>query len=151
MTGFSFFAQLDDIPRTTAQQKGVQIINGHPHYFIKKKVREVEALYADILRIHKPAGLEPLEGPLRVRVFFYFPTKRPHKDGEPKTTRPDVENMVKVLLDQGTAVGYWLDDSQITDLRIVKTYGRPSGFYFEVEKITFRTPNKGGTEDARTN
>ena len=55
---------------------------------------------------------EPLEGSLEVSVALYWPDRRKH----------DVDN-IKVLLDSLTGI-VWQDDSQITDLRITKSYDK---------------------------
>lgn len=137
MTKIKFFVELDHIPSTSAQQKGVQVRGGRPFFYTKQKVQDVKDLYTLLLRTHRPE--QPLAGALRLIVKFYYPVKRPHKDGEPKTTRPDTDNMIKLLKDVATACGYWIDDAQIADERVVKAYSDPSGIWFEVEQI-----GKGG-------
>lgn len=135
MTKIKFFVELSEIPSTTAQQKGYNRYTGQ--FYTKGKVQEVKDLYTLLLRTHRPE--QPLAGALRLIVKFYYPVKRPHKDGEPKTTRPDTDNMIKLLKDVATACGYWTDDAQIADERVVKAYSDPSGIWFEVEQI-----GKGG-------
>lgn len=131
MTKIKFFVELDRIPSTTAQQKGYNRYTGQ--FYTKDKVQEVKDLYTLLLRTHRPE--QPLAGALRLVVRFYYPVRRPHKDGEPKTTRPDTDNMIKLLKDVATACGYWIDDAQIADERVVKAYSDPSGIWFEVEQI----------------
>lgn len=133
MTKIKFFAELPEIPRTTHQQRGVKIVHGRPMFYTKDKVQEVKDLYTLLLRTHRPE--QPLAGALRLVVKFYYPVRKPHKDGEPKTTRPDTDNMIKLLKDVATACGYWIDDAQIADERVVKAYSNPSGIWFEVEQI----------------
>lgn len=131
MTKIKFFVELSEIPRSTAQQKGLNRRTGT--FYTKRKVQEIKDLYTLLLRTHRPE--QPLAGALRLVVKFYYPVKRPHKDGEPKTTRPDTDNMIKLLKDVATACGYWIDDAQIADERVVKAYSDPSGIWFEVEQI----------------
>lgn len=57
---------------------------------------------------------KPLDGPLAVKIDLYWPDRRKH----------DVDN-IKVLLDACTGI-LWLDDGQITDLRITKGYNKAS-------------------------
>lgn len=128
-----FFAPLDEIPRTTSQQKGVIIRGGQPRFYTKGKVQAVKDLYFVLLKVHRPR--EPLAGPLRLRVSFYYPVRKPHRNGEPKITRPDTDNMIKLLKDTATDCGYWKDDAQIVDERITKSYADPSGIFFDVEQI----------------
>ena len=39
-----------------------------------------------------------------------------------KPTRPDTDNYIKLFKDCMTAAGFWLDDAQVVDERIIKTY-----------------------------
>lgn len=133
---FEFFAPLEEIPRTTSQQKGFNRRTGQ--VYTKAKVRQVKNLYGFIFKTHRPPRI--MTGAIRVKVIFFFPAKRPHKHGEPKTTRPDVENMSKELLDAANGV-LWADDSQIADLRLIKTYGEECGIYLKAVEI-----GQGGVE-----
>lgn len=64
----------------------------------------------------------PLAGPLAVAIRFQLPA--PKKRRALPTTRPDIENLVKGLLDSWNGV-LWADDSQIVDLWLTKGYGVP--------------------------
>ena len=135
-----FFFPLDEIPRTSAQEKGVRIVRGRPMFYTKDKVQEVAKLYDFMIRVNRPK--RKLTGAVRVNVFFYYPVKKPHKCGDPKITRPDVDNMAKLLIDRVTKSGFfWEDDSQISDLRIIKAYAEPSGIGFKAIEI-----ERGGYE-----
>lgn len=45
----------------------------------------------------------------------------------PKTTRPDCDNMVKLLLDVMTALRFWNDDAQVTSLTLIKRWSEGEG------------------------
>lgn len=130
------FIELDKIPSSTSQLKGVQIVHGKPRFYTKKNVQEVKDLYTIFLKGHRPP--EPMRGPVRLKVSFYYPAKRPHKDGEPKITRPDTDNLIKLFKDVMTDLGFWLDDAQVCQETITKSYARTCGIYFEVEEIELR-------------
>lgn len=75
-----------------------------------------------------PLPDEPLEGPLKIVLKFTFKhvkKRRPHH-----TSRPDVDNLVKFVLDSlQSPSGYFNDDAQITTLEASKEYGdEPSTF-----------------------
>lgn len=63
---------------------------------------------------------------LRVYIRFYygFPKSMSEKKRliAKKTTRPDLDNLVKYILDMGNGV-LWEDDAQIIDLNCSKEYG----------------------------
>lgn len=109
-------------PTATAQQKGR---SRSGVWYKPKHLREAEELYMNWLAIQKPA--QPLKGPIVLRVDFLFPATKPHKPGDPKITRPDTDNMVKLLKDCLTRSGYWLDDAQVADETVIKIYDKDPG------------------------
>ena len=69
-------------------------------------------------------------------MIFYFDIKSPKKLwGKYKTTRPDVENFYKECADVMTECGFWSDDSQIVDLRLMKYYAEQATIYIKVEEL----------------
>lgn len=98
----------------TAQQKGETVINGRTHHYEKKEVRLVKE---ELLRRLKPyAPSKPTEEPICLQINWAFELKR-CKRGEWKTTRPDLDNLEKGLLDVMTEAGFWKDDAQV----VIKT------------------------------
>lgn len=71
-----------------------------------------------------PGGWTPRKGACRVAVELVYPaTKRDRlADGDviPHAVRPDVDNLVKGILDAMTKAGVWVDDGQVWDLRVRK-------------------------------
>ena len=109
-------------PTATAQQKG----RTHSGVWYKPKaLREAEETYMAWLKIQRPA--QPMEGAVVMRVDFCFPANKPHKPGEPKITRPDTDNMIKLLKDCLTRSGYWKDDAQVADETVIKIYDKDPG------------------------
>lgn len=126
-----FFFELDKIPSATSQGKGY---NRYTHaIYTNKRVQAVKDLYQLMFRMHKPA--EPFDCPVRVSVVFHYPARRKKDIGKGKTTKPDLDNMVKTLLDAGTAEKYWTDDARISELHLSKIYSNIRGIEFHVEPI----------------
>lgn len=109
-------------PTATAQQKG-RTKSGI--WYKPANVRAAEELYMAWMAIQRPA--RPMEGALVLRVDFCFPATKPHKPGDPKVTRPDTDNMVKLLKDCLTRSGYWLDDAQVAEETVLKIYDKDPG------------------------
>lgn len=76
----------------------------------------------------RAACAAPLEGPLVVEMTFArAPAKsnaRKCKEGElyPDTRRPDVDNLMKAVLDAGNGI-LWMDDSQVVRVVASKVVG----------------------------
>lgn len=138
-----FFVPMDDIPRVTAQQKGCKVVRGKPYFYTKPEIKNVANFYGVFLKHRRPE--KPYEGAIKLTIIFYFPEKKPHKHGQPKVTRPDTDNMAKLIKDVMTDVGWWKDDSQVFDERYVKAYSNVPGVRFIVEeydpKVSFNILN----------
>lgn len=94
------------LPTATAQQKGERICNGRIHHYIKPEVAAARSLLESILGKYAPE--KPVTGPVKLRSVWCFPTTAKHTNGEPHTSRPDTDNLVKLLKDVMTTLGYWI-------------------------------------------
>lgn len=81
-----------------------------------------------VARQYAPA--EPLTGPVRCELTFFLARPKKPRSAWP-TSRPDVENLCKGLLDSWNGV-LWRDDSQVVDLRTCKVYARDGRVGVEV-------------------
>ena len=134
-----FYLHFETMPKGTSQQKGVRITNGRAHFYSKGNVAEAEAAFLSQLIQHKPK--KPSDKPIRLVVWFAFDTKKkklwggeippeeyldlyinPWANFTYKPTRPDTDNYIKLFKDCMTKAGFWLDDAQVVDEHIVKTY-----------------------------
>lgn len=71
-----------------------------------------------VARQHAPSPM--LVGPLRVALLFVLPRPK-RRRGHYVTTRPDVENLCKGLLDSWNGV-LWADDAEVAELALTKVY-----------------------------
>jgi Holliday junction resolvase RusA-like endonuclease len=72
---------------------------------------------------HKPD--KPMDGPLRMSVHFAYPLLKEHLGKvtvKAKITRPDCDNLVKMVMDCLTEEGYIVDDSRVVHLSISKSH-----------------------------
>ena len=134
-----FFIATDTIPRTSSQEKGCRVVRGRPKFYTKQKVQDAKQFYSISLKMHRLA--EPIKGAIDLTINFFYPVRKPHKDGEPKTTRGDLDNMAKGFIDVMTSLGFWEDDAQIVRLHLTKSYCSPSGIMVTIKRI-----NKQGNE-----
>jgi Holliday junction resolvase RusA-like endonuclease len=120
----SIFIEIKGNPPTrTAQQKGVSVRGGHAHFYEKASVRQAKDELAWKIKPFAPA--EPYHGPIALTIHWAFELKRV-KFPFWKTTRPDLDNLEKGLLDVMTGLGFWDDDSQIC-LKTTKKWEVPVG------------------------
>ena len=113
-----FRLTFNTMPKGTAQQKRY---NGRTHtYFKSKSLRDTEFIFFESLYPYAPE--KPSEKPIRLSLTFHFDIKDKKKWGKWKTTRPDTDNMEKLLLDCMTQAGFWLDDAQVVSKWTLKQY-----------------------------
>ena len=127
-----FFEPMDKIPTVTAQEKGVDF--SRKKFYTKPEVLKVKNQYIAMLMKHRPPRM--FEGAICLKVSFRFPFNTKHKtEGEWKTSKPDTDNMLKLLKDCGTICRYWKDDSQISQEITQKKYSEQSGIVFCVYEL----------------
>ena len=120
-------------PTVTAQTRRVTFQGGKPHFYKTKALKDAKALFVGERMMHKPD--QPLSGAVRLHVTWFFPSKS-HKEGEWRITRPDTDNLQKLLKDCMTETGYWQDDSQVCVECIGKMWTREKpGIHIKAEEI----------------
>lgn len=116
------FFFLDMIPPTvTAQEHKVMVRHGRPVFYDTPRLKEARLIYEHALRLFKPDT--PIEGAIALTVDWYFPSKA-HREGELRVTRPDTDNLQKLLKDCMTRVGFWKDDAQVCRETVTKRWTR---------------------------
>ena len=118
-----FILVFDQIPLGTAQMKRYDGRSGH--FFKSKRLMQTENIYMDALAEHRPK--EPASGPISLSIHFHYSTNTKKRKGTWKTSRPDVDNIAKLLIDCMTKSGFWVDDSQIVRLSLSKQYSTKAG------------------------
>lgn len=96
----------------------------------KSKTVNWENSFRSALAYKRPK--EPLfkDKPIRliVGLFYKPPRSRPCPELQWKTTKPDADNVVKVILDSLADCGYIEADQKIADLRVMKLEWDHGGF-----------------------
>ena len=87
-------------PTVTAQMHKVTFQRGRVRFYDTKALKAARQLFVTSLLPHSP--IQPMEGPVLLNVLWAFPTKS-HKEGTYRTTRPDTDNLQKLLKDCMTA------------------------------------------------
>lgn len=118
-----------DPPRTTPQTRRFTRYGTYE----PTALRDAKALIETALLPHRPAV--PLYGALRMDVRWVFRTEVKSRVGAWKTTRPDTDNMVKLLKDCMGRMRFFQDDAQVCDERCRKQWGREPGIWVELEAL----------------
>lgn len=142
-----FYLHFETMPKATSQQKGVSFRGGKPHFYEKGNVASAERAFLAELLPHRPK--DPSDKPIRLTVWFAFDTKNkklwckdmPKDDADEwagftyKPTRPDTDNYLKLFKDCMTKSGFWVDDAQVVDEHIIKTYAEKATIMVRWEEI----------------
>ena len=108
-------------PTVTAQEHKIRIVAGRPMFYDTPKLKAARAVFENLLRQHVPVA--PINGPVALTVEWRFATKT-HKEGTYRVTRPDTDNLQKLLKDCMTRVGFWRDDAQVCREDVTKRWSR---------------------------
>ena len=129
-----FYLHFDTMPKATAQQRGVYVRNGKPRFYEKSSVEAARQQFYMALKPYAPKT--PSSAPVKLIIWFAFDVKDKKLWGKPKTTRPDTDNYLKLFKDVMTVCGFWVDDSQVVDERVFKTYAEQATIMVRWEEIS---------------
>ena len=120
-------------PTITHQEKKVHLVNGRPRFY---EPDELKAARQKLTAYHGQHGPEePYQGGIQLIVKWCFQTKGRHKDGEYRITKPDTDNLQKLLKDCMTSVGFWSDDAQVASEIVEKFWAEIPGIYIRVTEL----------------
>lgn len=134
----SFFMPM--IPPTkTHQQKEVRITwdkkkkKYMPVFYEPTELKAVRAKLMAHLGQHVPE--RKYTTAVRLVTKWCFPITGQHQDGEYKSTKPDTDNLQKMLKDVMTDVGFWTDDALVASEITEKFWSRVPGIYIAIEEV----------------
>ena len=121
-------------PTATAQEKKVALVKGRVVFYEPSNLKAAKSQLTFHLLRHRPK--EPLKGPLSLTVLWLFPKGKNHKDGSWRITRPDTDNLEKMLKDCMTRCGFWKDDAQVVKEYVEKKWSEnPVGIEIEIVEL----------------
>lgn len=120
-------------PTITAQEHKITVVKGKPIMYDTPEIKNAKEKLMAHLAKYKP--LEPLSNTaIRLTVKWLFP-KGNHSDGEYRITKPDTDNLQKMLKDCMTKTAFWKDDSLVASEIIEKFWADHPGIYIRIEEI----------------
>ena len=121
-------------PTSTAQMKKIRVVKNRPILYDPPEVKEARNALSAHLAVHKPE--KPMVGPVSLRVIWLFPKGKSHRNGEWRVTKPDTDNLQKLLKDCMTRCGSWKDDAQVGCEYVEKRWADdPCGLYIEASEL----------------
>lgn len=110
------------IPSITQQEHRIGVTKtGKKYIYEQQELKNARALIRAHMARHKPEA--PLEGPIELNVMWIYQSDE-HEEGEFKITKPDTDNLVKMLKDELTRLGFWMDDAQVCREGLQKIWSR---------------------------
>lgn len=119
-------------PTVTHQEKQVRVVHGKPVFYEPAELKVARVKLTDSIGRFRPAA--PYENGVRLMVKWCFPRDR-HPDGSYRTTKPDTDNLQKLLKDCMTACGFWKDDALVASEIVEKFWAEVPGIYIRVEEL----------------
>lgn len=119
-------------PTVTHQEKKVTVVNGKPIFYEPDELKDARQKLTAHLAKYVPG--EKFTGPLQLITQWCYP-KGSHKNGDYKTTKPDTDNMIKLLKDVMTGLGFWKDDALVASEVTEKFWADIPGIYVCIKKL----------------
>ncbi len=122
-------------PTVTHQEKQVHVVNGKPQFYEPAELKAARSKLVAHLAGHIPE--KKFNGPVRLVTKWCFPRGK-HRDGEYKATRPDTDNLQKLLKDVMTDLKFWTDDALVASEIIEKFWAEIPGIYISISELEGR-------------
>lgn len=126
-----FFMPMEP-PTVTAQEHKVAVIKGKPVFFDPPEVKNARSKLVAHLAKHKPR--KQIETGCRLITKWCFPRGQ-HRDGEYRISKPDTDNLQKLLKDCMTACNFWQDDALVASEVAEKFWSEVPGIYIRIEEL----------------
>jgi Holliday junction resolvase RusA-like endonuclease len=125
-------------PTVTHQEQDIKIIKNKKGKLVPLVYDPTELTAAKVklqghLGQHVPT--EKYTGAVRLIAKWCFPITGKHQNGEYKVTKPDTDNLQKMLKDVMTTLGYWTDDALVASEITEKFWADKPGIFISIEDL----------------
>lgn len=124
-------------PTKTQQEHKVKVVNGKPIFYEPRELANARLKIRDSLAAHVPD--HPFTGGIELQVMWIFHTDDDKKEGKYRITKPDTDNLQKMLKDEMTKLGFWKDDAQVCCEHIEKFWSAIPGIFIRIEKAKYES------------
>ncbi len=122
-------------PTVTYQEKKVRIVRGKPIFYEPPELAGTRTKLTAFLGQARTQLNEPFTGPVELVTKWCFPAGDKHRDGEYRTSKPDTDNLQKLLKDCMTVAGYWKDDALVCREITEKFWAKVPGIYIRITEL----------------
>lgn len=126
-----FFMAMDP-PTVTHQEHKVAVINGKPVFYDPPEVKAAKMKLVGYLAKYKP--MKRIDTGCRLVTKWCFPRGQ-HRDGEYRISKPDTDNLQKLLKDCITACSFWKDDALVASELVEKFWAETPGIYVRIDEL----------------
>lgn len=119
-------------PTITYQEHDVKIVHGKPVFYDPPELKVAKEKLMAHLSKYTPAS--PIQSGVMLHAKWCFP-KGNHENGEYRLTKPDTDNLQKMLKDCMTKCGFWKNDALVAFEIIEKFWAEIPGIYIRVEEL----------------
>jgi Holliday junction resolvase RusA-like endonuclease len=122
------------------------VIHGHARVY-QPKQNVISTKIIQDYAMQAMNGARPLEGPIaiEIRAYYLYPAswsgKQRERSGGWKTSRPDCDNIIKIIKDSLNAI-CWRDDAQVVCEWIEKRYSETARTEIRIELLTVEQPQR---------
>ncbi|MBR3270798.1 MAG: RusA family crossover junction endodeoxyribonuclease [Clostridia bacterium] len=127
-----FFLSMNPPTKTQQEHKVGIRQNGKPYFYEDYDLKQVRHQLNKALLPFAPD--KPFKNAIRLTVKWCFPSGG-HPDGSYKTTKPDTDNLNKMLKDEMTKLGFWKDDALVASEVIEKFWADIPGIFINIEEL----------------
>lgn len=128
---FEFFMAMVP-PTVTHQEKQVRVAGGKPVFYEPPELKAARQKLVAYLGQHVPD--EPYHCGVRLITKWCFPRGK-HLDGTYRLSKPDTDNLQKLLKDCMTKVGFWDDDALVASEIVEKFWAEVPGIYVLIDRL----------------
>ena len=107
--------------------------NGKPVFYDPPELLSARSKITANLALHRPDT--SFRSAVRLMVKWLFPVSPGHASGEYKDTKPDTDNLQKLLKDCMTKCGFWTDDALVASEIVEKFWSDIPGIWIRIEEL----------------
>ena len=130
-----FFMAMDP-PTVTAQEHKVMFRDGKPIFYDPPELKAARVKLMGYLARYKPR--DPFTGGVELLVTWCFKPKSGTRPGTYRITKPDTDNLQKLLKDCMTRTKFWKDDALVCREIVEKYWSDVPGIFIRITPIKER-------------